>query len=193
MSPSTTIFLSLLVALALAGGITSFVTSLVRRSPNTATRAAEHDGVAFVVCNRRWQSALFQWFGLALLALGCVLILLDIFGGGASDGLSGVGVVFVLLGFLILWISHGIRRSRIEVTADSIWVYRWRGAPRQFAVDDITALRTLRSNNYGGLVAHAKRRRVFSANRLMLGYPQLIRYLAERRPDLALPPGSHPF
>lgn len=74
-----------------------------------------------------------------------------------------------------------------------MWVFRWRGAPRQIQISEIARLTALTSNNYGGVVAHSKQHRLFTASRLMLGYPELIDYFRTHRPDLPIPDPSKPL
>lgn len=192
MSQTATIFLSLLIAFVVMVGITAFVSSRVRRAPSVSTRAATESAVSFIVCARRWQSALLRWCGILFVAVGLVCLLIAVVADGQEG--AGIGGVFIaLFGLCFLWIARGVARARLEVTEDSVWVFRWRGAPRQIAISEISRLAPMTSNNYGGVVARSEHRRLFSATRIMLGYPQLIGYLHARRPDLPIPDTSWPL
>jgi hypothetical protein len=195
VSPAATVFLSLLIAIVLVSGITGLVTSRVRRSPGTSRRAAVQDDVTFVVSARGWQSRMFLGLGILLVVVGCVLLLVAVFlnGDGSSGGAGIPGVVLALVGGFFLVMARGVARARLEVTADAVWVYRWSGAPKKIPVAEISRLLPLTSNNYGGVVVRAGRHRVFSATRIMLGYPDLIDYLRCRRPDLPIPEASRPL
>jgi len=185
-------FASVAIALILLAGITLFVSSRVRRAPSVATRNATEVDVSFIVCARQWQSALLRWCGIAFVAVGLVCLLIAIVVPGQEG--AGIGGIFIaLLGLCFVWMARGVARARLEVTPDSIWVFRWRGAPRQIPLHEIARLTPLTSNNYGGIVAHSTQRRLFSATRITLGYPQLIEYLQKRRPDLAIPVASWPL
>jgi hypothetical protein len=99
-------------------------------------------------------------------------------------------VLIALGGGVFLRVARSVARRHLEVTPDSIWVFRRRRAPREIAVEEITELRPLVSNRYGGVTARAGRRKLFGVDRLMLGYAQLIDYLETRRPDLSVPEQS---
>lgn len=115
-----------------------------------------------------------------------MLLLLATLVGGSSQGAGIPGVFVAVVGFAFVWLARATARARLEVTPDSIWSFRWVGKPRHVQLSQITRLSPMTRNNYGGVVAHVKHRRVFSANGLMLGYPQLIDYFQERRPDLSV-------
>lgn len=195
MTQTATIFLSILIVAVLSAGVTAFVAARTRRAPSVATREATEVGVSFVVCARRWQSALIRWTGFLFVVVGCVLLLVAVFAGADEEarGAGIPGVVIALGGLLFVWMAHGMTRARLEVTRDDVWVFRWAGAPRQVSVREIERLTPLTGNNYGGVVARSEAGRLFSANRLMLGYPQLIEHLRARRPDLAIPEASWPL
>jgi membrane-bound ClpP family serine protease len=189
VSPTSIVLLSLLIALVVLIGITAFVSNRVHRSNvSAATQVAE----SFVVRSRGWQATLLRWTGIFFIAVGCVLLLVAIV-FPSQEGAGIPGVIIAIGGLVFLWISRGVRRARLEVTDDSISVFRWTGAPRRVLVNEISRLTPMASNNYGGVVARSDHGRLFSANRLMLGYPQLIDYLHTRRPDLAIPADSAPL
>lgn len=186
-----------LLSLAIAGGIgwglVALVVRQVRRSPSTSTRTATQPGVVFIVCARRWQSTLLSWTGVVFIVAGCVLLGLAIAIGGSAAGGGIPGVIFILAGVAFLLVGRGVARARLEVTPDSVWVYRRSGAPRQVQLSEITRLSPLVRNNYGGVVVRSEKRRLFSATRVMLGYPQLIDYLHTQRPDLVIPEAALPL
>ena len=188
-------FVSVAIALILLAGITLFVSNRVRRAPSVSTRDATESGVSFIVSARRWQSRVLMATGILFVVVGCLLLLISILGGDDESTLgAGIPGVFIALGGIVfIWMGRGVARARLEVTEDTIWVFRWRGAPRQVPLHEIARLTPLTSNNYGGVVARSAQRRLFSATRLMLGYPQLIEYFQKRRPDLAIPDASWPL
>jgi preprotein translocase subunit SecG len=189
VTPFSTVLLSLLIALVVLIGVTALVSSRVRASN---VSASPQGGSTFVVRSRGWQGALLRWTGIFFIVVGCVLLLLAIVIHG-QEGAGIPGVVIAVAGLLFLWVARGVRRARLEVTDDSISVFRWTGAPRHIQVREISRLAPLASNNYGGVVARSDKGRLFSANRLMLGYPQLIDYLVAHRPDLPIPDSSLPL
>jgi hypothetical protein len=191
MTPISTVLLSLLIAFVAVVGITTLVSSRARAS-NASTSTSTQAGGSFVVRSREWQSTLLRWTGIFFIVGGCALLLIAIVIHG-QEGAGIPGVVVALAGLLFLGLARGVRRARLEVTDDSISVYRWTGAPRLIQVQEIVRLAPMTSNNYGGVVARSHNRRLFSANRLMLGYPQLIDYLVAHRPDLPIPDSSRPL
>jgi di/tricarboxylate transporter len=195
MSQAALIALSLLIPLLLMALVTTVVSGLVRRAPSTATWKATRAGVLFVVCPRRWQRVLIRTVGIAVIVIGCFLFLVAISSGGHDSSLTmGIaGVVMVIGGILGVGLAHGMTRLRLEVMADAVWVIHMAGAPRRVALSEITELAPLRSNNYGGIVARSATTSLFSATRIMLGYPQLIDYVQKRRPDLLIPDVSRPL
>lgn len=195
MSQSNTIVLSILFTFAVLVSVTAFVSSRVRRAASVATRMATQSEVSFVVCSRRWQSILIRGVGALFIVVGCLLLLVAIVPSSTTSlhGAAIPGTIIAIVGVLFLWLARGLKRVRLEVTSDSIWVFPWTGAPREVALSDISRLSLLASSNYGGVVAYTEHGRSFTANRLMLGYRQLIDYFQTRRPDLAIPESSWPL
>lgn len=195
MNQATIAGLSIAVSIAVLIGTTAFVSSRVRRASRVATRDATRSGVSFIVCARRWQSVMMRVVGILFIAVGGFLLLVAIVPSSSSSarGAAIPGVVIALVGILFVWIARGLSRARLEVTPDSVWIFRFTGQAREVPVRDISRLTALGSNNYGGVVAHLEHGRSFSATRLMLGYPQLIDYLQTRRPDLPIPDASQPM
>ncbi|MDP9027943.1 MAG: hypothetical protein M3N46_10410 [Actinomycetota bacterium] len=174
MSQLTTIVISLVFTFVVAVGITGFVASRVRRGSRVSARNATRPEVSFIVSARRWQGMMLRGCGILLIAVGIVCVVLAIVAPASSQGAFFPGLVIVIVGILFLRLALGLARAHLEITPESIWVFPWRGAPRQIPLSQISRLTPLTSNNYGGLVAHLEHGRSFSANRLMLGYPQLI-------------------
>lgn len=190
---NVSVFVSLLITVVVLVGMVTVVASSIHRARNVSTRPATKSGVLFVVSNRKWQVLVLEVIGLVIGATGIVLVVLSIVLGGSALGGGPPGVVFVLAGLILLWMGHGVSRARLEVTPDSVWVFRWSGAPREVPLRAISRLDPLTRNNYGGVAARSPKRRLFSASRLMLGYPQLIDYLHTNRADLPIPDTSWPF
>lgn len=193
MDVAVRILLSLLITAAVLGGVTAVVSALVRRSRSGAARQGSRPDVLFVVSSRPWQSLLLRSVGLLFVATGVVLVLLAVVLGGSAEGGAIPGVVIALAGLFFVWMAHGVMRARLEVASDSVWVFRWRRAPREIPLNEVSRLEALTGSNYGGVTARSHHHRLFSANRLMLGYPQLIDYLGTRRPDLPIPDASRPL
>ncbi|GAB3611626.1 hypothetical protein GCM10027414_37520 [Humibacter ginsengiterrae] len=195
MNQATALLISFLLPIVVLFLVTAVVSSLVRRAPSTATWKATRAGVLFVVCSRRWQRVLVRTVGIAAIVIGCFLLLVALTAPGESPtpGMGIAAVVMAVVGILFVWLAHGMARSRLEVTSDTVWVFRGVGAPRAVAVGDIAALKPLASNNYGGVVARSATKRLFHASRILLGYPQLIEFLRARRPDLQIPDASWPL
>jgi hypothetical protein len=103
------------------------------------------------------------------------------------------GVCIVVGGVVFVWLAHGMARARLEVMPDAIWVVPMLKSPKEVPVDSIVRLAPILSNTYGGVVARSSTGRVFRADRTMLGYPQLIEYFQDRRPDLAIPNSAWPI
>lgn len=187
--------LSLVITAIVLSVVTAVVSSLVRRSPSTTTWRATRAGVLFVVRSRRWQRVFVRTVGIAAIVIGCFLLLVASTAPGESPtpGMGIAAVVMVVVGILFVVLAHGMARSRLEVTPDTVWVFSAVGAPRAVAVGDITALKPLASNNYGGVIARSATERLFHASRILLGYPQLIEFLRARRPDLQIPDASWPL
>jgi len=195
MSQPNTIVLSIVFTLAVLVSVTAFVLSRVRRTATVAARKATRSEDSFVVCSRRWLSILVRGVGALFIVVGCVLWLVAIVPSSTASvhGAAIPGAIIAIVGVLFLWLAWGLKRVRLEVTSDSIWVFGWTGAPRQVPISDISRLSLLASSNYGGVVAYTEHGRSFNANRLMLGYRQLIDYFQTRRPDLAIPESSWPL
>ncbi|MEO7123925.1 MAG: hypothetical protein ABI400_12580 [Lacisediminihabitans sp.] len=195
MNQTTTIVLSVVFTLVVLVGVTAFVSSRVRRASSVSTREATRSNVSFIVCSRRWQSILLRGTGILFVVIGCLLLLVAIVPGTipSAQGEGIPGVIIAIVGLVFLWLARRLARARLEVTPDSIWVFRGRGTPREVPVSSIARLRAMTSNNYGGVVIHPEQGRSFSANRLMLGYSQLIDYLQTNRPDLPIPDASGPL
>ncbi|NNC11908.1 hypothetical protein HII28_08450 [Planctomonas sp. JC2975] len=187
------ILLSLLITAVVLVAILIIMSTVVRRGQNASTRQATQPDVLFVVSSRGWQSRVLGWVGILLIAGGIVLVVLAVVLGGSSAGGGPFGVILGLAGLLFLWMARGVSRARLEVTPDSVWVFGWSGAPTKVPVGEIAKLAPLSRNNYGGVIARSPKKRLFSANRLMLGYPQLIDYLHTNRSDLPIPDTSQPF
>ena len=190
---NATVLVSLLITAVVLAGTVSLVSAGVRRSSSAPTRQGTRPDVLFVVSSRPWQAWVLRGVGLLFVAAGVVLVLVAALFGGSAAGGAIPGVVLALVGLFFVWMAHGVSRARLEVAPDSVWVFRWRGAPRQIPLSEVSRLEPLTRNNYGGVTAHSQKRRLFSANRLMLGYPQLIDYFRSRRSDLRIPDASLPY
>jgi len=195
MNQTTIVVLSVVLSIAVLAGVTAFVSNQVRRASSVSPREATRSEVSFIVSARRWQSVMMRVVGTLSIVVGGVLLLVAVVPSSSSSS-GGVGipsVIIAIVGIFFLWIARGLSRARLEVTPDSIWIFRFTGQPREVAVADISRLSALGSNNYGGLVAHIEQGRSFSATRIMLGYPQLIDYIQTKRPDLPIPDASQPM
>ena len=193
-SLGTLVFLFVLPIVVMAV-VTLIVSAAVRRSPATTTWKATRDGVLFVVGLRRWQRVLIRTIAIVVIVVGGFLFLVAITAPSlmSTFGMGIAGIVMVVVGILGVWLAHGMRRMRLEVTPDILWVFPMAGAPREVAVNDVSELAPLLSNNFGGVVLRAGSSRVFNATRVMNGYPQLIDYFSARRPDLPIPDASRPL
>jgi preprotein translocase subunit SecG len=189
VTPFSTVLLSLLITFVILVGITTLVSTRARASNASTPTAA---GGSFVVRSRGWQAALLRWTGIVFIVLGCLLLLLAIV-VHSQEGAGIPGVVIAIGGFVFMRLARGVKRTRLEVNGDSVLVFRRSGSPRPVDVHEILRLTPLLSNNYGGIVARSDQGRLFSATRLMLGYPQLIEYLQTKRPDLPIPDASRPI
>lgn len=183
--------IAVLIALSVMAGVTSVVIAVIRRAPSIATRRATMPDVLFLVTARRWQYLLIRGVGIGAIVLGVLLGLIGI--GGADPGpvFGGTGIALAL-GLPFLWLAHWLNRSHLEVTADSVWVFKGVSKQERVPLTRITRLTAL-SGNYGGVVARAGTKKLFQASRTMLGYPALIDYLIARRPDLIIPDRSWPL
>lgn len=184
---------SVLITLLLGWSIRTLVVAQVQRSTKQPPPSATMSGVTFVVSSPAWRSKLLAGCGLLFIAAGSALVGLAVVVEGSATGGGIPGVIIALTGGVFLRVARSVAQRHLEVTTDSIWVFGTRRAPREIAVAEITKLKPLVSNRYGGVTARAGRRKLFSVNRLMLGYAQLIDYLATRRPDLNVPEQSVPL
>lgn len=189
------VMLSIVFSLAVLVGVTAFVSSRARRTSSVSKREATRSEVLFIVCARRWQSRLLRGVGILFVVIGCLLALVAFVPSGTSSAQGAVipGAIIAIVGIFFLWLARGLAHLRLEVTPNSIWVFGWAGQPREIRVIDISRLGELASSNYGGVVAQFEHGRSFNANRLMLGYPQLIDYFQTHRPDLEVPESSRPL
>ncbi|NNC11912.1 hypothetical protein HII28_08470 [Planctomonas sp. JC2975] len=195
MNTTVGVVISLLLPLVIMAIVTALVAGRVRNAPSTSAWKSTRDGVQFVVSLRRWQRVLMRVAGIIAIAVGLLLFLSALSGAGETSNLAMgiVGSLFVVVGVFMVWLAHGMARLRLEVTPDAVFAFPLAGAPRETAISDITELTSRRSSNYGGIVAKTAAEQSFSATRIMLGYPQLIDFLRERRPDLVIPDASWPL
>lgn len=184
--------LAIVLAAVVAGALSAVVVRIVRTGPSRATRPATEPGVLFLVTARRWQYLMFLIGGLVMVATGLIIFVIGLAGQGLGPEVGGpfIGVVF---GLPFLALARWRNRSHLEVTADSVWVFKGTGKRVQVPLSQVTRLTVLSTNRYGGVVARAGRKKLFSANTTMLGYPQLIDYLQTQRPDLEIPLGAWPL
>jgi hypothetical protein len=195
MNSTVGVVISLFLPLVILVIVTSVVSSRVRHAPATSSWWATREGVLCVVGSRRWQRVLVRAAGILATLVGCVVFLAALSGAGRSTTLAmGIsGSVIVVVGIVMVWLAHGMARLRLEVAQDVVFAFPLAGAPREIAVEAISELRPLTSSNYGGILARTGARQSFSATRTMLGYPQLIAFLRERRPELVIPDASWPL
>lgn len=193
MNPVSRSILSFTFAFIVIIIVTTIVSSIVRRSSSVAKRKATRPDVLFIVCFRRWASILIRTVGIAIIVVGCLLGIGLFTGDDSMLGMGLAGAIMAVVGLLFVWLAHGMVRMRLEVTADTIWMFPMMGTPRKAALSDVTSLSSLKSNNYGGIVALSGNKHLFYASRVMLGYPQLIEYFQTRRPDLTIPDVSMPL
>ena len=189
-------YISFLTAIIVMAAVTAIVSNIARRSPSMIKWKASRPGVLFIVCMRRWAYLLIRIFGIAVIVIGAIMMLASLpgtSGDNTSLGASVGGGIMIIGGIFFVWLAHYMARIRLEVTPDTIWVFPGVGAPRQVALSELTELKPLMSNNYGGIVARSSTERLFYASRVMLGYAQLIEYLQTNRPDLAIPEESLPL
>lgn len=182
--------------MVVAAVVTGIVVAVVRRSPSTATRAATQPGVLFLVTARGWQTWMLRGVSLASIAAGLICVLV---GSITSDPGPIIGGVIIALAFGVpfLLLANWLHGTRLEVTEDAVWVFKGLGKRELVPLSRITRF-TAQSGNYGGIVARTGekglfQKKLFQANRTMLGYPQLIDYLSTRRPDLEIPAASWPL
>lgn len=195
MSQSMITYISFLTTIIVMIVVTTIVSNIARRSPSMVTWHASRSGVLFIVCMRRWAYLLIRIFGIVIIVIGAIMMLASLPGTSenTSLGASIGGGIMIIGGIFFVWLAHYMARIRLEVTPDTIWVFPGVGAPRQVPLSELTELKPLMSNNYGGIVAHSSTGRLFYASRVMLGYAQLIEYLQTNRPDLAIPEESLPL
>lgn len=180
-------------AAAVAAALMFMTITIVRRSSAAPERTATKEGVLFVVSTRRWQRVILRTAGVVMLLLAVLSVAGSLFGTRTNPAMGLIGVLASVVGIGFLLLARGMRRRRLEVTPASIWVFPMFAAPREVSLAELTALGIHFGNNFGGVVGRSKSRKRFAADRLMLGYPQLIEFLRERRPDLAVPPSAIPF
>jgi hypothetical protein len=181
------------VAIAAMVIVTVAVSAGVRRSPSTATYRATKPDVLFVVSTRKWQRVMVRTLGIVVFALGLLLSLVAAARPSSPLSMGIAGVAMVIGGGAFILLARGMARLRLEVTPDTIWAFPMVAAPREVPLAELTALAPHIGNNYGGVVGKSGSKSRFAANRLMLGYPQLIQHLRQYRPDLTIPDASRPL
>lgn len=198
MSPLISALVSALIIVVIGlflSLLSAVVVSRVRNGPATSSQVPTRDGVLFVVCSRRWQRVVLRSVGIPLIVIGCFPLLVAVTnsGGDTEVGAAITAAVVLILGGALVWQAHTMVRTRLEVTLDSIWVFRPVHAPREVALNDIAELEPIGSNNSAGIAVRSTAKRLFLARKLMFGYGRLIDYLQARRPDLAIPSASRPL
>ena len=193
---------SVLITIACVFAIPAIVIGTVRHNQRRhlndptveAPSAVQPGGVLFVVRNRRWQSILIRSVGIVTLAVGLLLTLSAVAtAADTSGGMLIAGVFFALGGAAFVFLAHTMTRSRIEAFDDHLVIHPGVGQPRPVALTELASLAPLSGNTYGGVVAkNTRKKRLVAANKLALGYDQLIDYLRARRPDLPIPDASWP-
>lgn len=169
---------------------TTTQTSLAGDPSSTANTTAP-----FVVRNRSWLCVLLLVIGIFLLVIGAIVLLMS-FVATTTESIVPmfiVGLVFMLLGIMILGITYSVQRTRLEVSSDTVTVYGSFGAPSTVHVDEISTLESVGNDALGGIIARSGTKKLFAASRLMTGYPELIDFLVRRRPDLTVPEESRPL
>lgn len=173
--------------------VTLAVTAGVRRSPSTATYRATKSNVLFVVSTRRWQRVLIRTIGIAVIVLGAIISLVAATRPPSSPAMGIAGGAMIVGGILFVLLAAGMHRLRLEVTPDTIWSFPMIAAPREIPLAELTALAPHITSNYGGILGKTGSKTRFSATGIMLGYPQLIEYFRQYRPDLPVPEAARPL
>ena len=175
------------------GAVTVVGVFLVGRTPAVSTRKASKDRVLFVVSTRRAPRVFMRIVGIFIIAAGSMNILVSSTLSQESPAMAIAGFVMIPTGLFFVWFAHGMARMHLEVTEDVIWVFRVMGKPRQVLLSSISRFEPHVRHNFGGILAYSGPRLLFYATRVMAGYPQLIDFLRQSRPDLRIPPGSRPL
>ena len=191
MNFSTTL-VSVGIAVAAMTIVTLSVSAGIRRSPSNATYRATKENVLFVVSTRRWQRVLIRTVGITAIALGAIIALASST-PPPSPTMGVAGIATVVGGILFVLLARGMHRLRLEVTPDTIWSFPMVAAPREIPLAEITALAPHITSNYGGILGKTGSKTRFYATGIMLGYPQLIEYFRQYRPDLPIPEASRPL
>ncbi|KTR90868.1 hypothetical protein NS220_14905 [Microbacterium testaceum] len=181
------------VAVAAMVIVTLAVSAGIRRSPSTATYKATKGNVLFVVSTRRWQRVLIRSVGIMAIAIGVLFLLVFATRPGSDTGMAIAGAVAIPAGVLLVLLAKGMRRLRLEVTPDTIWSFPMIAAPREIPLAELTALAPHITSNYGGILGKTGSKTRFYATGIMLGYPQLIEYFRQYRPDLPIPEAARPL
>lgn len=189
----TTTFTSVGIAIVVMTVVTIAVSAGIRRSPSTATYTATKGNVLFVVSTRRWQRVLIRSVGIMAIAIGVLFLLVFATRPGSDTGMAIAGTVAIPAGVLFILLAKGMHRLRLEVTPDTIWSFPMIAAPREIPLAEITALAPHITSNYGGILGRTGSKTRFYATGIMLGYPQLIEYFRQYRPDLPIPEAARPL
>jgi hypothetical protein len=188
----STTLVSVGIAVAAMTIVTLSVSAGIRRSPSNATYRATKENVLFVVSTRRWQRVLIRTVGITAIALGAIIALASST-PPPSPTMGVAGIATVVGGILFVLLARGMHRLRLEVTPDTIWSFPMVAAPREIPLAEITALAPHITSNYGGILGKTGSKTRFYATGIMLGYPQLIEYFRQYRPDLPIPEASRPL
>ena len=179
---------SVAAAMVISVAVPAVISAATRRSDRgRKTSGAFPDpktGALFQVVNRRWQPILFRVLGLVFLIIGVFFSFISLV---AADEMSGPGPAIAaasiaVFGALFLVISIGVKRSRVLFFSDRFTIRPWFKAERTVPVTEIGVIKPAQ-NRFGGVdVRDTRKKMLFTATTLHIGYDQVIPFLEEQAP-----------
>ncbi|PPH24450.1 hypothetical protein [Rathayibacter toxicus] len=177
------------IALAITAVVSTFIVTTVRfvdkrRNPHRLAAYNRAPGALFVVKNRQWQAWFLRIGGIVTSAVSGLLFLsgLAMPKMMLSAGFLVWTVVLMLVGPSLIILSVGVKRARVDVFVDRLIVRPWFKEERTISLDEIGFI-VPSVNNLGGIdVKDTRRKMLFTATRVSIGYDDIVSFLRERTP-----------
>lgn len=166
------------IAAAASVAIPAIVMYVIRRRDRKRPdeRISAVPGDAIVLSFRRSQIVAVRTFGIIAAVLGTLTVTVATTGPGKPEMLIA-GIIFVVVGTLLIWLASRFARFRVTLLEDRIDIVPVMRRPRSVPVSDIARI-VPSTSRYGGVhVYDARRRRLFSVTTITLGFAHLVPFL----------------